>query len=134
MICDYILTSPLKIPYTSKKEFSLNMNTYRNTHFQCLNKVKIKYKEEMKDQIMELPVFNHIDCIEYTMYYPDKRKRDGMNVASVISKFFLDALTEYGIIEDDNVNIVRSEAWKFGGVDNKSPRCEIKITGDVREL
>ena len=43
--------SPLKILKSKVREFILNLNQYRNTHYRVLNTCKINYKEHMKKQI-----------------------------------------------------------------------------------
>ena len=39
----------------------------------------------------------------------------------------MDALTEYGIIEDDNCNFVTNIEFVFGGVYKENPRCDVTI-------
>ena len=50
-----------------------------------------------------------------------------MNIASVTSKFFLDALVEYGVLEDDNMKHVIHEEWNSGGVEKNNGKVEIYI-------
>jgi Holliday junction resolvase RusA-like endonuclease len=45
----------------------------------------------------------------------------------VITKFTHDALVEFGILEDDNYNIVTEITYRFGGVDKDNPRCDVTI-------
>ena len=49
--------------------------------------------------------------IDYEITFGDNRRRDGMNIASVTSKFFLDALVEYNVLKDDNYKNVLHEEW-----------------------
>ena len=42
--------------------------------------------------------------LEYKIYWV--KKVDGMNIASVTSKFFLDLLQEMKIIKDDNIELI----------------------------
>lgn len=127
----YVVQSPLTISkaknQNKNKMFSLNMNTYRNENHFSLNQSKINYKLFMREQIEQLPVFNKIK-IEYVVYFKDRRRRDGMNVVSVTSKYFLDALVEFKKIKDDDVSIVCSETWSYGGIDKILPRVDIFIT------
>ena len=44
--------SPLRVFMTKAKNFILNMNQYRNTHFRLLNHTKINYKKYMERQII----------------------------------------------------------------------------------
>lgn len=65
--------------------------------------------------------------IQYDYYAPDKRKRDLMNVISVVDKFFQDALVERGCIEDDNLSIVKEVNCRYIEIDKQNPRLEATI-------
>ena len=56
----YVITSPLYV-YVGKKKFMLNMNDYRNAHYQVLNKAKVEYKRLLRDEILQLPKMNVIN-------------------------------------------------------------------------
>lgn len=122
-----ILTSPLFIQKSKKIKWFLNLNNYRNTHYLVLNRMKLKFKEIMHDQIMKMDIIEGSVVISYTIYPPTKRKFDISNPCSVIDKFLCDAITEYGKWDDDNYHIVRSVLYKFGAIDKQNPRCEIHI-------
>lgn len=122
----YVIESPLSVPVSSKKKFMLNMNDYRNAHYQVLNKAKVEYKRIMRDEILQLPKMNVIS-VDYEITLGDNRRHDGMNIASVTSKFFLDALVEYGILEDDNMKRVLHEEWNSCGVEKGNGRVLIYI-------
>lgn len=122
----YKVIAPLVINISKNKKYSINLNTYRNAHYQVNNKAKIIYAETLKDQIIKLPKFNKIN-IEYVVYAKTHRRFDVMNVGSVQSKFFDDALVLNGKLEDDNYNYIPNESVSFGGVDKSSPRVEILI-------
>lgn len=102
------------------------MNNYKGVHFMKLLAAKKRYKELMQDQILQLP---KMDCISvtYKVFPATARKGDLMNVVSIHSKFFLDALQEFNIIPDDNWFIVPEEITAFGGIDRINPRVEIII-------
>lgn len=121
----YVITSPLYV-YVGKKKFMLNMNDYRNAHYQVLNKAKIEYKRLLRDEILQLPKMNVIN-INYDVTLGDNRRHDGMNIVSVTSKFFLDALVEYGVLEDDNTKHVIHEEWNSRGVEKNNGKVEIYI-------
>ncbi|NTW91265.1 MAG: RusA family crossover junction endodeoxyribonuclease [Erysipelotrichaceae bacterium] len=110
-----------------KKPFMLNLNTYRNAHYQILNQAKKNFKELLKPQLYKLPILGKI-TIHYTIYYKDKRKFDLDNIVSVIAKFTQDALVENEIIEEDNYTIVIGSSNSFGGISKDNPRCQITIT------
>jgi Holliday junction resolvase RusA-like endonuclease len=50
-----------------------------------------------------------------------------MNVISVVSKFLLDSITEYGCWEDDNDDYVKKETIMPTELDRENPRVEIII-------
>lgn len=112
---------------TKKSKFILNLNNYRNTHFFKLNKAKQEYSEIVKGLIGEdVEQLQHAS-LTFTYYPKTKRRVDVSNPCSVIDKFTCDALTEIGLIEDDNVNFIKDVRYTFGGVDKENPRCELII-------
>jgi len=122
----YELIVPLRT-MVGKKWFSLNLNHFRNAHYQILNQAKKNFKELIRPQLHKLPILGKI-TIHYTIYYKDKRKFDLDNIVSVIAKFTQDALVENGIIEEDNYTIVIGSSNSFGGISKDNPRCQITIT------
>ncbi|MNO01726.1 hypothetical protein D3C81_2219540 [compost metagenome] len=57
--------------------------------------------------------------LEYTLYLPDRRKRDISNVLSIVDKSFCDAIVTHGIIPDDNHEFLRKVTYMYGGQDPK---------------
>ena len=106
------------------KVFRLNLNAYRNEHYQTLNKAKIVYKELMTPQIKALPTFDKL-FLHFVLYPGSSREMDLANVASVTEKFFCDALVELGKIPDDNYKYVIGSCITFGDIDRIAPRMEI---------
>ena len=92
-----MIKSPLRVPTSKKRNFTLNLNQYRNTHFHVLNKAKVLYKEIITPQIASLSLFTRVKVI-YTYYPPTKRRTDLGNVLSIHQKFFEDAFVEAGKI------------------------------------
>lgn len=121
----FVIESPLSVN-VGKKKFMLNMNPYRNAHYQVLNKAKQEYKRVMKDEILSLPKMEKI-VIDYEITFGDNRRRDGMNIASVTSKFFLDALVEYNVLKDDNYKNVLHEEWNPCGVEKDNGKVTIYL-------
>jgi Holliday junction resolvase RusA-like endonuclease len=112
-----------------KKKYHLNLNNYRNLHYQVNNKLKIEYKEILKGIFKEykfIGKFTKID-IDFTLFRKDKRKGDRSNVLSIHEKFFCDGLVELGMIEDDNDLHINSTHYRTGNIDKDNPRVEIKI-------
>lgn len=106
------------------KRVPINMNWYRNAHYQESNKVKKLLGEAIASQIegkvLETPVE-----ITYQVFKPTKRRLDKMNVVAVTSKFVLDALSEAGVWEDDNDNFVKTEIVLPTVHDKDNERVEV---------
>ncbi len=122
----YTVLSPLRVPVSRNKEFILNLNRFRNTHYQTLNKAKIEYFHMITEQILALPKFEKIR-LSYKVFAKDKRKFDLDNVCSIHAKFFQDSLAELGRIPEDNYLYVVESHHCFGGIDRDNPRVEITI-------
>lgn len=93
------------------KKFALNLNVYRNAHYQVLNKAKIIFKNQLLAYYPEIQKIKaHQVEIGYYIERCDKRVFDTMNIISIVDKFFLDALVEFGCISDDNFKYVLYKA------------------------
>jgi hypothetical protein len=114
MITKYIFTSPTEIiiPRKTKtdKKVSLNINWYRNVHYLTNNTVKKEYNGLMLEQLKRIRFDNEID-LSYQLYRKGKRVLDSMNMYSIISKYFQDALVEHGCIPDDNDTIIKQNTF-----------------------
>jgi len=121
---DIKVTLPIWIKSGKKKRY-LNLNQYRNWHFQVSNNIKKTFKEQVGGNL-DFSILGEIE-IEYVYYAPDKRKRDLMNVIAVADKFFQDALVEYGCIETDDTDTVVKITSLFGGVDKEDARIVATI-------
>lgn len=124
--------SPLKVAMSKAKDFILNLNNYRNTHYRLLNNSKINYKAHMSEQINNACWFNKVLCV-YTVWAKSKREFDLGNVACVHEKFFEDALVELGKLEDDNVKFIPVVIYRYAGIDKDNPRVEIDVMEFNRE-
>ena len=126
------LVSPIHIYLPRKrsrdKKISLNLNWYRNAHYRENNEVKKMYLRIMAPTLNSLPRFKVMPVTIHYKLFPAVMC-DGANVASIVSKFFLDALVKCTNIPDDNLKFVAGESWSYGGIDKKNPRCEITIEG-----
>lgn len=123
-ITPYALVLPRK--KGKDKRISINLNTYRNLHFQVNNQCKKMYKELMREQLEGKKIDTPVE-ITYQVFKPSKRSLDKMNVVSIASKYFLDAVTEYGCWEDDNDDNVKTEIILPTELDRDNPRIEITI-------
>ena len=123
-ITPYALVLPRK--KGKDKRISINLNTYRNLHFQVNNQCKKMYKELMREQLEGRTIDTPVE-ITYQVFKPSKRSLDKMNVVSIASKYFLDAVTEYGCWDDDNDDNVKTEIILPTEIDRDNPRIEITI-------
>ena len=125
MIIDNI---PTYIYISKNKKVSLNMNTYRNLHYQCNNKAKhnlmvaIKLNGSFAGQLPQ-PPYQFI----YTIYRKDKKRADLMNIGSIVDKFTSDALVTLGYLSDDNTDIIKKVTVIDGGIDKLNPHARLEI-------
>lgn len=127
----YTIQSPLKIVLGKTKsgkvkEFSLNLNTYRNAHFRTLNTSKHKYKMEIVKQLEDKPRYNRVAII-YKVFKGDARRYDIGNILSIHEKYFEDAMVESGKLPDDKANNIPMVLYTDGGIDRDEPRVEITV-------
>tara|TARA_R110001599_G_scaffold97429_1_gene251287 strand:- start:3789 stop:4184 length:396 start_codon:yes stop_codon:yes gene_type:complete len=124
------IISPLFVTLPRKtvkdKRIALNMNTYRNLHHRISNDAKKAYSEALKEQLRNLSIQTPVE-VTYKVYKASKRRLDKMNVISVVSKFLLDSITDYGCWEDDNDDYVKTETILPTELDRENPRVEIII-------
>jgi len=127
---NYKIISPLSVTLPRKtvkdKKIYLNMNTYRNLHHRISNDAKKAYSEALREQLEGLSIQTPVE-VTYKVYKGSKRRLDKMNVVSVVSKFLLDSITDYGCWEDDNDDYVKTETILPTELDRDNPRVEIII-------
>ena len=123
------IISPLYVTLPRKgsagKRVPLNLNWYRNAHYQTLNQAKVTYKKLIGPQIREITGISW--PVKLSIKYYIKRRCDVGNIHSVLEKFFLDALVVMGRLPDDDINYVVGASYRFAGYDSKNPRAEIEI-------
>jgi hypothetical protein len=122
-------TAPSYIILSKKlngKKYHINLNQYRNWHFQVNNNLKTKYCELMYDQLSGIKFKSPIRLI-FTMIRGDNRKIDRSNVLCIHEKFFCDALVYYNCIKDDNDNFIQETIYRTGKIDKNNPRIEIEV-------
>lgn len=119
---------PLRVEKSKKKFFSLNLNQYRNLHFQVLNKVKVTFSKIFRDRYgYNEGVLTRKAWLKYKIYFPDNRAADLGNIGAIVDKFTSDCLTKEGYIEDDNRRIVKRISFDDGGIDKINPRAELEL-------
>lgn len=117
---------PTTIRVTEKKTLALNLNGYRNWHYQHQNLTKVLFEKLVKDKLKGIPKQDKVH-LHYVLWGPTNQRRDLMNVIAVVDKYFSDALPKAGILEDDHAEIIVSTSAAFGGVDRKNPRVSVTI-------
>lgn len=111
-----------------KRKHHINLNNYRNWHYQLSNNIKKEYKSVVTNKLRRFDgiKFDTIE-IEFTMHRGDTRKVDRSNVLSIHEKFFCDALVELGFLPDDNDNYILKTTYITGDVRKLTPGIAIKI-------
>ncbi len=107
------------------KKFYINLNNYRNWHYQVNNNLKSRYKEILSDKVEGMS-FGRISLV-FTLHRGDRRRVDRSNILSIHEKFFCDAIVECGCIKDDSDDFLVSTHYFTGNVDRDNPRVDILI-------
>lgn len=108
----------VKLPRKTKKDKiqNLNLNVYRNQKWSLEAECKKQYKKEMMDQLKKCPKFDN--PVDITFKLKRKLNKDGSkskvkcdkhNVYTIIVKYLYDAMSEVGLWEDDNDDIIKTE-------------------------
>lgn len=117
---------PLMINKSKNKMFSLNLNQYRNAHFQTLNTAKRNFEKFVSGLNIKHKFTEPVE-ITYIIHPPTKRKYDISNIASIVDKFACDALIKCGVLQEDNYEHVTKITYLHGGIDKNNPRAEMLI-------
>ena len=131
----WTVSLPLRVPISKNREFSLNLNEYRNAHYQVLNKAKRNFDDLTKSLLEGIPRLERC-TLEYVFYPRTRQRCDTNNILSVVDKFFSDSLVHHGILKDDNYNVIVGTEFKFGRIDPENPRVDaiIKEKKDMKIL
>jgi len=124
-----MITLPIYYTYKEKKKqktILVGMNKYERLHYIPRNDMKKHYYKLIKAKLTGIGAIKTKIATHYTVYYKNKTC-DAPNVVAVIDKMFMDALQEFGIIKQDNVQSYVKSSWDIGGMDRVNPRIEIKI-------
>ena len=126
------LSLPLHVQVSRNNKFILNLNNYRNAHFQVLDKAKKLYVGEVLAALPPAPEkFTGKAEMIFTLFQPTNRRVDKSNPLSIIEKFACDALVELGIFPDDCTKYMPLTIYVWGGVDKNNPRCDVEIRGII---
>lgn len=114
-----------------KKWFYLNLNSYRNWHYQTSNKLKQEFKKSIEKQLETLDPIGGKISIVYKIYSQSERRFDIMNIGSVVDKFLCDALQEYDVLKEDNYDHVVSVKYQYAGKKHDYHCCEVNIYEEI---
>lgn len=124
-----VIISPLSVTLPRKRSIGrriyLNLNWYRNAHYQINNAAKSQYKLELLPQLAKARKLQWPVKINYRYFL--RQKCDVSNVHAVVEKYFLDVLVELGKLPDDSIQYVVGASYIAAGIDRKNPRAEIEI-------
>lgn len=99
------ISSPteIMIPRKTKadRKISLNLNQYRNLHYQVNNEAKNVYTTLMYSTLKDIKFKNKID-MHFYLIRKGNRIVDSSNIYCIVEKFFCDAMKTYGCIKDDS--------------------------------
>lgn len=115
-----ILPSFIMLPRKTLKDkkIMMNFNTVKTLHHMQYNIVKKAFKEQIKPLFKDFEAIDGQCKVKYKITAHNKRKFDLLNIVTIIDKFLLDALQDFGIIEEDNFEIVIGYEVEFGGIDS----------------
>lgn len=111
------------------REYPLNLNKYRNTHYYILNEMKQLFTDTIVSST-DIKGIPKLDRVFLIYIHHAGRLCDTNNVCSVVDKFFQDTLVKAEIIPDDNFKHVVGTLFLSGKVDRKNPRVDVFICGD----
>lgn len=122
----WTISLPLKVNVSKKRTFLLNLNQYRNTHFQVLNKAKTVFEEVVRPLLKDLPILE--ECtFDYVLYPGTAHLSDISNICCVVDKFFSDTLVSVGKLPDDNYTVLKQVNYRIGSIDKANPRVDVTI-------
>ena len=115
-------------PTRKVKNPALSLNWYRNVHYRGNNQAKKAFKKHMQSQLNKFDAIDGEISIHYK-YYAKRKGTDLENFVTVVKKYFQDALSESGLIKDDNCSVIVENRENYMGVDKDNPRveCFIKV-------
>lgn len=110
-----VLPTFVELPRKTKaaKKVSINLNIYRNQMHHELNACKQAYKQMVIDYLTKTNqvavVFDKPVRVRFKLIKGTQRRTDKSNFFSIASKYLYDALTEIGMLPDDNDDYIHEE-------------------------
>ncbi|MBF0229168.1 MAG: hypothetical protein HQK63_06195 [Desulfamplus sp.] len=119
---------PLSVRVSKNKQIALNLNVYRNLHYQVNNKAKHALTDIMRNELVGCGLIQDFPLkFVYTIYRKTHRAVDLMNIGSVLDKFVCDALVQMRLLPDDNTKYIAGVEFIDGGVDKQNPHAKLEI-------
>lgn len=119
------------VPRSKKNSQEIVFNKKTGHRMVIQNKKYTQYEKECKKYMPTLSQnINFPVNLQCNFYVNDARRRDIANYIEAIQ----DILVKYGIIEDDNYNIISSLNGCSMEIDRENPRVEIIITPKQKGL
>lgn len=125
-----MITIELPMPYYKGKAL-MSMNVYRNMHHYQLNNFKTEYGAKLKKIMQDYDKLETPLALHYELHFKGSKKRDVMNIASMVDKVFSDVLVQLKLIPDDDYENVHKVTVKgFGNAEED--RCIVRISEAVK--
>lgn len=128
--CPLVVELPRKT--REPKKFRLNLNYTKNVHYQEYNQAKKLFKEIVQEILKETKQdnikFDKPVDVTAKLYKQSRRRSDKHNFIAANTKFLYDALTELGVITDDNDDFIKIEVLQETEVDKDNPRVSYTFT------
>jgi hypothetical protein len=122
------------IPRKTKEptKFRVNLNYTNNAHYAVYNTAKKLFKEEIRKILVDtgqahIKFANPVD-VTAKLYKQSNRRSDKSNFIAANTKFLYDALTELGVLVDDNDLYIKVEVMQETEVDKNNPRVSYVFT------
>lgn len=110
-----------------KRKYALNLNTYRNLHFQVNNNLKKEYKDLIKSMIWNITTIKSPAMLEIVYYNGTNRKSDLENNCIVHVKYLLDALVELWILATDDFDTIKDIHFMYWWYSKNNWHVEITV-------
>lgn len=108
-----------------KKNIYLGWNEFILLHWSDRDEIKKHYTWLVRSQLIPGGIIGKKIKTKVTIYYKNKQS-DAPNCYYLIDKFVMDALQQYGKIENDNVEIYDGGSWE-AIEDKNNPRAVVEI-------
>ena len=116
----FIVPTRIILGKKKKTSYPINANTFANKHHRQKHNAKMMFYEYIKSLglydrnrgPLQTPIRLHLE------YYSERNGTfDEDNVGYGIHKFTADALTNCGLVKDDNYKLVKWPSFKYMGID-----------------